>query len=618
MAEPYDVFISYARADAEHVRRLAESLHNAGLKVFFDEWEIGPGDVLVHKLDQGLNSRNGVLCVTPTALSRPWVLEEYAALVTQAVERKLQLIPVLLINAELPPLLASRVWVDLRTADGPEYDREVRKLIAILKGERPAPPPRWEGQILPRPGSAFRAEGLLRGRLRIGPESVTYTGEEGEPAEHKPRGISDRTKFRLWEMDRARHQSEVEEPSLQRDASAAAAQQPAFHALLLEIGEALTREVLEGPAGEALRQEVQKAEKLGFPLELGLEVEDSLADLPWETLRLPAAGGIMGPPLALHPNVRLFRATTGLGATPALSIPGPLRILVAIGSPEEQNARGELLDMERELSRILDAVEPARKQARPAYVRVIERGTVAAIRKALQTERYHVLHVTSHAQPGVLVLEQEDGSEDKVDARRFCDEVLPAGRGVPLVVLAGCATALSVAGRAPETGDAHGEAALPGCSRQLLAHGIPAVLAMQAPVSDPYATELGERLYRALATFERPDPLAALAEARRSLEIDRQAGKLKARFDLAEWATPRCIFAARLSPSTIRSNLSRRYGRQRSRTSLRASPPAGSENSWEGAGKSGASSNSFATPTAPESSFTVWAGPARAACRRRS
>src|SRR5262249_55024167 len=158
----------------------AESLHNAGLKVFLDDWEIGLGDVLVHKLDEGLKSKNGVLCVTPTALSRPWVLQEYAAMVTRAVERKLQLIPALLIDAELPPILPSLVWVDRRTGDGREYERQVRKLIAALKGERPAPPPRQEGQILSRPGSAFRAEGLLRGRLRIGPESVTYAGEAGE------------------------------------------------------------------------------------------------------------------------------------------------------------------------------------------------------------------------------------------------------------------------------------------------------------------------------------------------------------------------------------------------------------------------------------------------------
>jgi tetratricopeptide (TPR) repeat protein len=184
--------------------------------------------------------------------------------------------------------------------------------------------------------------------------------------------------------------------------------------------------------------------------------------------------------------------------------------------------------MERELSRILDAVEPARKQERPAYVRVIDRGTVKAIRDALQIERYHVLHVTCHAGPGVLVLEKEDGSEDRVTAQRFCDEALPPGRGVPLVVLAGCATALAE----------QGESALPGLARQLLARGVPTVLAMQAPVSDPYATELGARLYGALATFEHPDPLAALAEARRSLEIDRKDGKIPSPVDLAEWSTP--------------------------------------------------------------------------------
>ncbi|HSF39408.1 MAG TPA: toll/interleukin-1 receptor domain-containing protein, partial [Thermoanaerobaculia bacterium] len=107
MAEPYDVFLSYAHADAEEVHRLAENLHNAGLEVFLDDWRIDPGDVLVHKLDAALlNSRNGILCVTPTALSRDWVLKEYAAMMTRATERKLRLIPVLLADAELPPLLA--------------------------------------------------------------------------------------------------------------------------------------------------------------------------------------------------------------------------------------------------------------------------------------------------------------------------------------------------------------------------------------------------------------------------------------------------------------------------------------------------------------------------------
>ncbi len=464
-------------------------------------------------------------------------------MMTRAVEGKLRLIPVLLADADMPPLLASRVWVDLRSADGPEYEKAVRKLVALLKGERPAPPPRT-GELLPRPDTAFRAEGVISRRLRIGRDKVALLNKDVVEADHQPKGLSFRTQHQLlFDLERLRHGHLPEEAGLYRAAGSAgaASQESRQHALLLEVGAALGVELLDGAAGEALGRVLAEAERLGAPFELALEPEDDLAGLPWETLRLPGPGGLPGEPVALHPNVRLFRSVSNLGPTPALSIPGPLRILVAIGSPEEQNERGELLDMERELSRILDAVEPARRQERPAHVRVLERGTVQAIREALEGERYHVLHITCHAGPGTLVLETEEGGKDEVKADRFCDEALVPGRSVPVVVLAGCATALSsplpIAGEGPGE-RAQGESALPGLARDLLARGVPAVVAMQAPVSDPYATELGARFYRTLAIAERPDPLAALVQARRSVETDRQAGKLAGPVDLAEWATP--------------------------------------------------------------------------------
>ena len=143
MAERFDVFLSYAHADREWTRILAENLHQAGLNVFYDEWEIGPGDVLVHKIDAGiLNARNGAVVVTPEALSRPWVVEEYAAMMNRAVEGKQRIIPLLLVDAEMPPMLASRLWIDFRNADGPAYDAKVQELISALKGERPGPPSR--------------------------------------------------------------------------------------------------------------------------------------------------------------------------------------------------------------------------------------------------------------------------------------------------------------------------------------------------------------------------------------------------------------------------------------------------------------------------------------------
>src|SRR5438045_1947738 len=66
-------------------------------------------------------------------------------------------------------------------------------------------------------------------------------------------------------------------------------------------------------------------------LGLAVEVDDpDLADLPWETLSLPAAAGA----LALDRSVQLCRRVPVEGAVPVMAIPGPLRILVVIASPD--------------------------------------------------------------------------------------------------------------------------------------------------------------------------------------------------------------------------------------------------------------------------------------------
>ena len=39
----YDVFLSHNQADKPRVRRLAEMLKAAGLRVWFDEWIVKPG-----------------------------------------------------------------------------------------------------------------------------------------------------------------------------------------------------------------------------------------------------------------------------------------------------------------------------------------------------------------------------------------------------------------------------------------------------------------------------------------------------------------------------------------------------------------------------------------------
>ena len=70
----YDVFLSHNQADKPRVRRLAERLRAAGLRVWFDEWVIQPGDDIYLAIERGLEaSRTLVLCLSPAALGSDWV-----------------------------------------------------------------------------------------------------------------------------------------------------------------------------------------------------------------------------------------------------------------------------------------------------------------------------------------------------------------------------------------------------------------------------------------------------------------------------------------------------------------------------------------------------------------
>ena len=50
----YDVFLSHSAKDKAVVRSLAERLRNDGLKVWFDEWALKPGDSIPAKIEEGL------------------------------------------------------------------------------------------------------------------------------------------------------------------------------------------------------------------------------------------------------------------------------------------------------------------------------------------------------------------------------------------------------------------------------------------------------------------------------------------------------------------------------------------------------------------------------------
>ena len=74
----YDVFLSHSAKDKAVVRPLAERLRKSGLKVWFDEWVIKPGDSISAKLEEGLeHSRVLVLCKLANELGPDWAQLEF-------------------------------------------------------------------------------------------------------------------------------------------------------------------------------------------------------------------------------------------------------------------------------------------------------------------------------------------------------------------------------------------------------------------------------------------------------------------------------------------------------------------------------------------------------------
>ncbi|MEW9534457.1 tetratricopeptide repeat protein [Microbispora sp. NPDC049125] len=510
MSEPagttYDVFVVHAQADLEWARRLQARLSLDGVRAALEDYL--PGDIVIRRIEDLICASACTVFVYSRATEAdPMTAAKYAALLARPDERGF--IPALLDDVPIGPFAAARFVLNFR---GEDQEGPYQELLAALRGRRPPAEPLG-------PYGHHRPEGAREVVLRIAGDVVSFGPAGGEPeATHTPGTYGHALEERVWRLTRAREgrfagaltKGVVEKPGALLDAR------------LRDVGIGLGEVFLSGAAGQALASAMAGARRRNSALRLGVQVDGDLAELPWETLILPGQDR----PLALHPCVELFRHLPADGHIPAIRIPAPLRILAVAASPDGPDG-GPLLDLEAELRRILDAVDDARRHA-AAHVRILNEGSLSAVEDALKQERFHVLHISCHAGPGVLVLEDDRGGIDEVTASRLAG-VIPRDEGVPLVVLSGCSTALDA--RAA-SGRSEGEAALSGLARGLSAAGVPAVLAMTAPVTDSYATALAASLYRELAVRPAPVVLTALSEARRDLEARRSAETA------AEWATP--------------------------------------------------------------------------------
>lgn len=101
-------FISHNKADKEHARFLATALVGRGESVWFDEWNIRPGESLVGGIEEGLKTAEKfVLIWSQNAARSKWVGTEVRAYIRRRVDNEtLKIIPVLVDETELPVLVA--------------------------------------------------------------------------------------------------------------------------------------------------------------------------------------------------------------------------------------------------------------------------------------------------------------------------------------------------------------------------------------------------------------------------------------------------------------------------------------------------------------------------------
>jgi hypothetical protein len=153
----YDVFVSYSQSDRPLVTKFAEDLRARKVSLWYDRWEMRPGDTLRERISDGIaQARTFMVLLTPASLASDWVNYELNVGMLREIEgAQLRVVPVLAGGVdvkEIPVDLRTKYCLDISSRDG--YAAALDQLVDLIH------PARRERQELLR---ALRAgEGQFR------------------------------------------------------------------------------------------------------------------------------------------------------------------------------------------------------------------------------------------------------------------------------------------------------------------------------------------------------------------------------------------------------------------------------------------------------------------------
>jgi hypothetical protein len=295
--------------------------------------------------------------------------------------------------------------------------------------------------------------------------------------------------------------------------------EPAARLSAQQVGDQLFRSLFSGQVQRLFDQSLGViASRPGCGLRIKLKFDaqnrelSRLSSLPWEFLWRVDTHDFLSLS-RLSPVVRYLDVPRQ--ATPIL-VPATLRILVVISSPDGLTP----LDLESERQ----SLETACRGWKGVDVEVLDRADPSLLRRTLLEKDFHALHFMGHGGfdgetgEGVLHFRSADGRPESVTGQALAT-FLKDFKTLGLVFLNACDTART---------QARGFNPFSGVAGALVLGGLPAVVAMQFPISDRAAITFSAAFYQRLACGDPVD--AAVVEGRQAvLSMDSHS---------LEWGTP--------------------------------------------------------------------------------
>jgi hypothetical protein len=280
------------------------------------------------------------------------------------------------------------------------------------------------------------------------------------------------------------------------------------------FGEKLFDALFQGDVRSVLDRTLSAAQVQDFGIRIRLSMDlhgegmTEVASLPWELMRPKDQG-----PLVVSNQTLLVRSPDIVQPTEPKPFAPPLRILLVVSNPpgspplnlEEERAR---------ITRIWGPLPDVKVDSCPPVV--------SELLNKLRESDYHVIHYMGHGSfdqatgRGALLMASDDGRPELVSGEDLGLYLKDELRLLRLVFLNACKTAT--------TSTHTGVDPFAGIATALLQAGLPAVVAMQFPISDQAAITFSETFYQRIAKGDAVD--IAMAEGRKKL------------WHLEEWATP--------------------------------------------------------------------------------